>query len=168
MLDECKASVQAQTYHFWEHLVAVDHDGLGCGRMMNFLAEHAAGRWLLPLADDDLLLPGALAELVDVADPAASHEIVYGPPLVSRNGDTHFWQDPPFIPSFALIPTSLWRMLGGYREDVVREEDRDLWRRAIGAGAEFVRIDEPVWVYRFHFDDEGRPGNKSYNHGVAR
>lgn len=157
MLDECRASVAAQLWRGrepdHEHLWQIDNDGDGCAVMMNRLAASAKGEWLLPLADDDLLLPGCLATLLAHADAG---DVIYAPPLVTGNEDRWwFFQAPPAIPSFALIRASLWRDLGGYDETLRREEDRDLWVRALDAGARFVRVEEPCWVYRQH------DGNKS-------
>ena len=153
-LEECERSVQAQTFERWEHLVAIDDGGEGCATTMNRLARAAKGEWLLPLADDDLLLPGCLDQLVH-----ASHagDIIYAPPLVTGNEDRWwFFQEPPAIPSFALIKAELWCDLGGYNESLRREEDRDLWVKALAVDARFVRVDYPCWVYRQH------TGNKSF------
>jgi glycosyltransferase involved in cell wall biosynthesis len=160
MLAECEQSVQAQTFNGWEHLVVVDEQRLGCAATMNELAVSAKGEWLLPLADDDLILPGCLETLLAHTQDA---DVVYPPPLVWGTHDPWwYFQAPPVIPSFALIRTRLWRDLGGYNEALSREEDRDLWTRALAAGARFVRADEsPTWVYRHH------QGNKSFNAGVA-
>lgn len=156
---ECEASVTAQTCDDWEHLVAMDDGRDGCAITMNHLARRAEGEWLLPLADDDLLLPGALELLLDYANGA---DVVYAPPLVSGNEDRWwFFQSPPAIPSFALIRADLWRELGGYDETRIREEDRDLWTRALEHGARFVRVDEPCWVYRQH------DGQKSFARAAA-
>lgn len=154
MLIECERSVAAQTDNRWEHLVEIDDDRAGCAAVMNLLADHAQGLWLVPLADDDLLLPGCLASLLEHAYDA---DIVYAPPLVTGNEDRWwFFQSPPVIPSFALISARLWRNLGGYTETLRREEDRDLWVRALEAGATFKRVDAPCWVYRQH------AGSKSF------
>lgn len=153
-LEECCASVRSQTSGVWEHLVMVDKHQAGCSVTMNLLAGQANGEWLLPLADDDLLLPGCLASLLAAYGDA---DIVYAPPLVTGNEDRFwFFQAPPAIPSFALIRRELWNELGGYDESRVREEDRDLWTRALEVGARFVRVTDPCWVYRQH------SGNKSF------
>jgi glycosyltransferase involved in cell wall biosynthesis len=158
LLTECRLSVKAQTAPC-EHLIEIDTNRDGCSRVMNRLAREAAGEWLLPLADDDLLLPGAVATLLAHSDDA---DIVYAPPLVWGNSDTHFWGEPPCIPSFALVRKTLWHDLGGYDETRRREEDRNLWMKAMNAGARFRKADSgPTWIYRFH------GGNKSYNNGVA-
>jgi GT2 family glycosyltransferase len=148
-LTECELSVRSQGFGRWEHLQEVDHEREGCAIVMNRLAAAAKGEWLLPLADDDLLLPGALERLLNLTDEA---DVIYAPPLVSGNEDRWwFFQTPPAIPSFALIRADLWHDLGGYDETLIREEDRDLWTRALAAGARFARFDaEPIWVYRQH------------------
>ncbi len=158
-LRECENSVKSQTFHEWEHIVEVDRNQDGCAFTMNRLAEAAHGEWLLPLADDDLILPGCLEALVSHANGS---DVVYAPPLVTGNEDRWwFFQEPPAIPSFALIRKSLWAKLGGYDESLKREEDRNLWIAAMNANARFTRVDLPLWVYRQH------AGNKSFNLGVA-
>ena len=160
LLAECEASVKAQSFQGWEHLIEVDTHRDGCAVVMNRLAQAAAADWLLPLADDDLLLPGCLETLLAATEDA---DIVYSPPLVwGVKNPWWFYQEPPAIPSFALIHRDVWRHLGGYDESLTREEDRDLWTRALEQEARFVRVDQtPTWVYRFH------QGNKSMNAGVA-
>jgi len=159
MLDECRASVTAQTVAAREHLVEVDEVRAGCSVTMNRLAARATGEWLLPLADDDLLLPGCIASLLA---ESGEGDIIYSPPLVTGNEDRFwFFQAPPVIPSFALIRRELWGDLGGYDETLRHEEDRDLWIRALAAGARFHRVDDPCWVYRQH------TSNKSFNKVAA-
>ncbi len=159
MLEECKASVAAQTFTGWEHLVEVDELREGCAKTMNRLAKVASAEWLLPVADDDLLYPGCLADLLAASENA---DVVYSPPHVE--GGMPAWpfrQRPPGIPSCALIRTSLWRAIGGYRETLRREEDRRFWIEAKHRDARFVRVDKETWVYRFH------GGNKTFKNGVA-
>jgi glycosyltransferase involved in cell wall biosynthesis len=159
MLDECVASVESQIFPDWEHMIEVDRDRVGCAVTMNRLAADAEGKWLLPLADDDLLLPGCLDRLLERSEGA---DVVYSPPLVTGNEDRWwFFQAPPVIPSCALISTGLWRELGGYDDRLLNEEDRDLWTRALDVGAIFVRVDEPCWIYRQH------SANKSFNKQAA-
>lgn len=160
MLAECRASVLWQTYSGWEHLRLLDEERNGCAATMNQLAEEARGEWLLPLADDDLLLPGCLNTLIHNTKDA---DVVYSPPLVwGVENPWWFFQEPPVIPSFALIRAELWRAVGGYDNEWNREEDRRLWQRALDAGARFVKVDgQPTWVYRVH------AGSKSFNQGVA-
>jgi glycosyltransferase involved in cell wall biosynthesis len=158
-LDECIASVKAQTVDCFEHLIKIDAGRKGCAATMNELAANALGQWVLPLADDDLLLPRALETLLERRDEG---DIIYAPPLVTGNEDRFwFFQAPPVLPSFALIRKELWDDWGGYDESLAHEEDRDLWIKALEADARFVRVDEPVWVYRQH------AANKSFNKVAA-
>ena len=160
-LRECEASVAAQTFTDYEHLVEIDINHEGCSITMNKLAGRASGEWLLPFADDDLLLPGCLGELVAYCDDDV--DIVYAPPLVWGEPSEWFTQAPPIIPSFALIRRDVWFELGGYDETAIREEDRKMWIKALDAGKKFVRADQaPTWVYRL-----SHGGNKSFNNGVA-
>ncbi len=159
MLEECKQSVAAQTFTRWEHLVEVDELREGCAKTMNRVANLAAGEWLLPLADDDLLNPDCVEALVDAA---ADADVVYAPPRVEGGQPAWPYQKrPPNIPSCALIRTALWREIGGYKETLRREEDRKFWIAARHLGARFVRVDRELWVYRFH------GGNKTFRNGVA-
>jgi glycosyltransferase involved in cell wall biosynthesis len=154
-LIECAASVRAQTMTAWEHLVQEDTNRDGCSVTINRLASAAEGEWLLPIADDDLLLPGCIKALLAASSDA---DVVYAPPLVTGNEDRWwFFQAPPVIPSTALIRRSLWDELGGYDEALRHEEDRDLWVKALNAGARFVKTTAPTWIYRQH------GANKSFN-----
>ena len=165
LLEECRASVAAQTTKLaFEHVVLLDEHSEGNAKTMNKLAAKARGEWLLPLADDDLLLPGCLDTLLARREHG---EIIYSPPLVWGNGELHFFGDPPHIPSFALMRASLWRELGGYDEELHREEDRNMWVKALNSGARFVRVDlAPTWVYRFHMKGSAHQ-NKSYHGGLS-
>lgn len=157
---QCGRSVRSQCFFTApgaevEHIVHLDLEQIGCAAAMNICAKRAKGEWFIPLADDDLLLPGAVESLLE---QSADADIVYAPPLVTGNEDRWwFFQAPPAIPSFGLIRRTLWEQIGGYDESLAHEEDRDFWTKALDLGARFVRVDEPVWVYRQH------SANKSFN-----
>lgn len=156
-LKECVASVAAQTFRQWEHLILLDEDRRGCAATMNELAGHAFGEWLLILADDDILLPRCLELLLAGAAPPA--EIVYAPPLVWGEDSAQFCAAPPNIPAVALVRKTLWERLGGYSLDVPSAEDNALWRLAESRGVTFTRVDQhPTWVYRFHGGNKSRVG----------
>lgn len=159
-LAECRASVLVQTMADWEHLRLLDDLRLGCAATMNHLADRARGDWVVPFADDDLMLPGCLEALLGESEDA---DVVYSPPLVWGVENPHwFFGEPPAIPSFGLIRRELWHECGGYDQEWVREEDRRFWTRALGLGARFKRVvAAPTWVYRIH------AGSKSFNEGVA-
>lgn len=164
LLEECKLSVESQTFENHEHLVGLDEDRRGAAWIVNQLAEQARGLWLLPLADDDLLLPGAIQTLLARSELA---DVVYSPPLIRYPASWHFFQDPPLLPATALIWKSLFLKLGGYEQGINREEDRSFWVKAVESGARFVKVEEPVWVYRLHLETSDHQ-NKSYHQGEAR
>lgn len=160
MLAECEASVRAQTTGRLEHLVRLDSEHEGFAATINALARDARGEYLLPLCDDDLLLPRCVESLLAHAHAGT---VVYPKPLVWGEPDNNFTHGPPNIPSLALVPTALWHDLGGYNERLREREDLDLWERAVKAGVTFVRHDSsPTWLYRFW------GGNKSRNGGRAK
>lgn len=153
MLAECVASVDAQTFRGWEHLVLVDEGYEGCARTVNRLAADAKADWLFLIADDDLLLPDCLAAHLSVTGGA---DIVYSPPVVEGEPEGPFHGDPPGIPAVALIRRSLWDELGGYDVEKSQCEDYDFYERALAAGASFHRLRESMWVYRFHGANKSR------------
>lgn len=154
MLTEAWESVRAQEGVEFEHLIHMDDRYEGCAATMNLLADRVLGEWLLPLADDDLLLPGCLKAHLDASGGA---DIVYSPPVVEGGEDpSQFHGEPPRIPSLALIRTSLWRAIGGYTMTLDQCEDYDFYQRATSHGAVFRRIPEQTWVYRFHGQNKSR------------
>lgn len=160
MLRECRASIAGQTYAAAQHIVLMDELREGCSVMVNRAANKALGDWVFFLADDDLALPRCLEIHMEHADNA---DIVYAPPLVWGIHDPWwYFQAPPAIPATALMRRDLFLELGGYDESVVREEDRGLWKRAMAAGARFVRASgDPTWVYRMHQTNKSLAENRS-------
>lgn len=161
MLKECVRSVShMMPVRTWkvEHLWLVDEDYDGCSKTMNRLARMAKGKWIVPLADDDLVLPCFLRDHAGVSEDA---DIVYAPPYVTgpeAGGEEQFHASPPNIPATAMIRKSLWDELGGYREDFAQTEDMVFFNAAMERGARFARVDRQSWQYRFH------GGNKSRGH----
>lgn len=153
LLDECKASVAAQT-HACEHLVGVDEAREGPQTVRNRLAAATDADWLLPLDDDDVLDPGCVEDLLDACEGA---DVVY--PWCRMVGRTDGWVPNKlwnplalhrlnYIPVTALIRRDAFQMLGGYRN--VPLEDWDLWRRAELHDLRFRCVPEILWSYRHH------------------
>ena len=159
MLEELVESVARQSrVRGWqmEHLWLVDQDYEGCSVMMNRLARMAKGDWLVPIADDDLVLPWFLRDHVQASGEA---DVVYSPPIVigpDSGGQEQFWREPPNIPAVALIRRELWDRLGGYREDFTQTEDLVLFNAALEKEARFKRVDRHSWIYRFHGANKSR------------
>lgn len=150
LLEECKASVSAQTTPC-QHLVGVDVDRQGPGLVRNQLAASTNADWLLPVDDDDLLDPDCLEVLsghlegadviypwcrVDGLDTWTPNRLFRPEPLLTFN----------FIPVTALIRAELWREVDGMRDEPY--EDWRFWQRCLGLGARFKCVDEVLWTYR--------------------
>jgi hypothetical protein len=159
MLEETIESIARMTpVDDWdvEHLWLVDHDYDGCSATMNRLARMAEGSWLVPIADDDLVLPWFLLDHAATSDEA---DVVYAPPLVtgsSSGGEEQFWGEPPNIPAVAMIRKSMWDRAGGYSPGVTQTEDLLLFNCLQSHDARFVRSDRHSWVYRFHGANKSR------------
>lgn len=166
MLEELVESVARMSkVRGWrvEHLSFVDKEYEGCSRTMNRLARMAEGEWLVPIADDDLVLPWFLR---DHAQASGDADVVYAPPFVTgpnSGGEEQFFADPPNIPAVALIRKSMWDTAGGYSEHHSQTEDLVLFSSALSHGARFVRVDRQSWVYRFTGKNKSRgyvPGSQ--------
>ena len=159
MLEETIESVaQLSPVNGWEveHLWLVDHEYDGCSKTMNRLARTAKGKWFVPIADDDLVLPWFLT---DLAGASRGADVVYAPPLVTgpnHGGEEQFWGEPPNIPAVALIRRTLWDALGGYSEAYAEREDMVFFGHALERKARFVRVARQSWVYRFWGGNKSR------------
>jgi hypothetical protein len=152
LLAECRASVAALGL---PHLVAVDELGDGPGATRNWLLLNVGTEWVLPVDDDDLLLPNYL----DAVGPhLAGADVVYTswelrgaeePAPISR-WDPNLLPYRNFIPVTACVRVGLLRQVGGYCEDVALAEDWLLWLELLDRRARFTFVDEVAWVYRRH------------------
>ena len=166
MLNQCCASVTAQTLPVRRHLIGVDHARAGIVSVVNALAEAVDTEWMVILADDDLLLKDFVAQMMPAARNPAG--VVYSRPVaVGANWAPYRYtfsasdlRKANFIPATALIRTDLWRRLGGYDADAF-PEDYDFWLRALDAGAFFRHVPEHNWVYRFHSGTAVAGGNRA-------
>jgi glycosyl transferase family 2 len=180
LLAEAMASVQAQSTTPTSHVVGIDYDRIGIGRMLNQLVSSAEADWLARLDDDDLFMPNhleVLAAQVRDADviyswcevkPRARDGVVPPVPAVlgpagwipNQEFDAHLLRKRNYIPATTLIRKSLWEEIGGWTlpgwgvGDSPRKpefaEDWDFWLRALDAGARFLCIPEVTWTYRYH------------------
>lgn len=154
LLEECKASVEAQTARPLEHLIRVDSDRVGEPATMNSLLGEAAGDFWVWLNDDDLLEPRFIERLLPYTDRA---EVVYPHARLGEldwgfhmgdKFDPVRLREANYIPCTALISTGFTRMVGGIR-DLEHCEDWDLWLRLLDAGGRFHCVPEVLWTYRF-------------------
>lgn len=165
MLAECMASVAQQARRVDAHLIAVDYAKLGGPDLLDGLRQQASAmgaRWVIPVADDDLLLSDFVRLLEEVGDSSGA-SVVYSDCVVeNRPALAHPGPFSParlregnYIPATALVRVSALDEVGGWRtrEESQRGwEDWDCWLRILdrfGPRA-FQYVDTPLWVYRFH------------------
>lgn len=157
MLAECCLSVEAQTLRPTYHLIGLDYGHAGNIPNLNRLgrsADEHGCEWLMPLADDDYLLPLHLETLAAYADDA---DVIYSWCEVrgrdwkpNRAFDAELLRQGNFIPATALIRTSLVEQAGWWDENPEQGfEDWAMWKTLLALGARFRCVEEVTWVYRF-------------------
>jgi hypothetical protein len=119
----------------------------------HLVASSRHGDWIAFLDDDDILWPHHLERLAKEAEAGA--DIVYsqadGYPVARPFDAAAIRRGENMIPVTVLMRCSLFRYLNGFLPSVSVPhgwEDLDLWQRALAAGAKFVFVDEPTWLYR--------------------
>jgi len=140
-------------------LVTRTKDGpLGCGAARNVGVDaYPAFEWIFPLDCDDMLTDDALEKLLALDDGRCG----WISPAIRQFGDmtsvipvTELPQEQVFeINQYcgaSLIRASMWKTLGGQREDLPFMCDWDLWCRATHAGYKPRLLGEPVFLYRRH------------------
>lgn len=157
-LDAARLSVNEQRgFQFDDHLVQVDHNGLGAATVRNALAANVKSEWILFLDDDDTLSPNYGRTMLptvkwapdEVAVVYSAWEVVgdvipapwlkFEPEAILA-GHNH-------VPVTACVRTAVFREMGGFRADVDLE-DLDLWQRLLRAGYEFEYVPTVLWQYR--------------------
>lgn len=166
MFQRAIRSIKQQQVRPDELLIEIDNIGQGLQGLVsiyNHLLRNIRTTWVIPMADDDVMLPDHVrtllggAQLAETAPPFRADVVYTYCQVVGRPG----WNpNKPFdpasleIPAHALIRTDLIREVGGWR--VPRDgnfEDYDLWRRIQSAGGVFKCIRRVTWEYHFHGDN---------------
>ncbi len=155
LLHELRQSIALQTVRPpW--LVKTDWKREGPAAVINDLVAQVDTEWVFRCDDDDLFDPTHFeviaAHLGDHADIIYTWPRIDPPGWIGETGlqvigSPEFLREHNFIASAAAVRTSVWRELGGYRTDV-KNEDHDLWVRALDAGARFQCIGQVTWTYR--------------------
>lgn len=157
LLAELAASVAAQTYMPDAWLVGVDHERRGPAAVRNGLVAKAGTQWVAFVDDDDLLDPHHFETVAAHLDGSA--DVVYtlcrvpGEPvledIISAPFDVdRMLDDRNQVPVTVTMRRSTFVELGGFGTETARDEDYDLWRRALRAGARFRQVPEVTWTYR--------------------
>jgi glycosyltransferase involved in cell wall biosynthesis len=176
MLAEAIASVAAQTFTDWEHVIVddgscsvpdidgvrvvhVSHRGLGPAR--NAGLEVARGEAIALLDDDDVWLPHHL-ETVWPVMASTGADVVYADCIEEGRRDGYRLDVGPFdgerlaVENFICVPATLvrrssLRAVGGFPSGAL--EDWALWQRMHATGMHFEFVPRQTVRYRFHVDN---------------
>jgi len=176
MLAEAVASVAAQTFTDWEHVIVddgsfsvpdmanvrvlpVSHRGLGPARNAGLTV--ARGDAIALLDDDDVWLPEHL-DTVWSAMTKTGADVVYADCIEEGRRDGYHIDVGPFdagrlaVENFICVPATLvrtasLRAVGGFPDSAL--EDWALWKRMHASGMAFEFVPRKTVRYRFHVDN---------------
>jgi len=152
LLEECKASVQAQTKIVHIHSIKIDSDCKGPSTIRNEIVRELPLDidWLAFLDDDDVMLPDHLRILSEASEQA---DVVYSLCQIECNTrpfDPQALKEANYIPVTALVRRSIFEQVGGFSD--VPLEDWVLWKKILDAGGRFVYVPRVTWTYRVQGD----------------
>lgn len=144
------------------------HEGISATR--NYAIDKTNGRYIIWLADDDLLQPGALKIYADEIDNNPDVDLFYCKVnVINKNKETINHISPrdwygkkdellsalvvgtPFPDVGCAIKKTLYKQLGGYNTAFKRAEDYELWSRLVTAEKYEVKlINSELYKYRIH------------------
>lgn len=119
------------------------------------LATAAAMTWT---SDDNVLLPGALAQLADRL-AATGADVVWGPYVVRDETGAETVRHPVgpsglarsnSIGAYFAYTADIYDRAGGYDASLMGAEDYEFWLRCLRAGATFESVEQPHYVYVLH------------------
>ncbi len=157
LLEECKASVLAQT---WDgeiyHAIGFDENKEGPTVTRNKIVRSldSSFEWIAFVDDDDTVDANHLAALIA---SSGEGDVIYSE--CREEGFIKTWNTRAFnyddvkaanyIPVTVLMRRSLFDKIGGYKVSPPGE-DQELWLRAALAGGRFVYLPQVTWTYRQH------------------
>jgi hypothetical protein len=154
----CIESVNKQTRHPDEHLIAVDHRWRGTSRTLDTVLQGLRTTHFCRLDDDDQYLPNHL-EVLEQAALETGADVVYSaamlapgstrglPPINQPWMGVERLERSNFITAgSALVRTEPAREVG-FHPRVRYAEDYGLWLRMARAGCSFHYVPEVTWMY---------------------
>jgi glycosyltransferase involved in cell wall biosynthesis len=158
LLEECKASVEAQT-HPTNHLIGLDWKRNGPAHTRNALLGAVSSPWVVFLDDDDLLDPPFVSTLLAASD---GFDVVipwcrFAGRSLPRKYHNPRWFDRDALrrhgcfPITTLVRTEAVLAVGGFPE--ARYEDWAMWNAMADNGARFTVVPTELWCYRLDGED---------------
>lgn len=145
--------------------VLIGHDPHGSiASVRNELAAKATGDWLCFLDADDELGAGFVAQIERIAHRQARRQsvVLLTPAISYVNNKTGRRSPPKFWPECELatgnwlvigtvVPTALFREIGGFHDFPHGLEDWNLWARCVRAGASIIKVPRAIYIaYQNH------------------
>lgn len=133
----------------------------GLGALRNAAIRSIEADWFIPLDADNRLRPTMLTNLLPTGAESSRAALVYGDSM--RFGDEEgrwhmgptdvdrLWRE-NHIDSCGLIRRTAWSAVSGYNEQLVGQEDWDLWLRFLEAGFDLVYVPKLTFDYRVRAD----------------
>ncbi len=130
---------------------------LGPSAARNTAVSHARGELILPFDADDILAPTYLERTLDAVTGtnyagAYTDLRVFGDQDCIHEAD---WSLAGIMnvrggQSSCLFKKEVYNAVGGYKTKLRVGEDKDFWLSALAMGFKFVRVPEPLLLYRTH------------------
>ncbi|MFH1616976.1 MAG: glycosyltransferase [Candidatus Margulisiibacteriota bacterium] len=138
---------------------------------LNLGINNARGKYIMIVDSDDILLPGAMKQLLQAINRRGDLDFVYGDIIIAdRNGRARkkiTYRDyrdssdvipdlveqggySPFPGASTIIKKKFLLSLGGFDPSFSSEQDFELWVRALSAGCKFKHLRLPVYIWRWH------------------
>jgi len=173
VVDDCSTDNTPDVLANYPEVEVVRHEyNMGLPAALNTGLAHARGKYVIPLDADNLLTQNALKLLYDALeenpwlDVASGHLSIY-----SEDGNHRRAGDWPFgsidlqgqfqhynqLTSSSMMRRHSVQRLGGWRRRQHKNEDGELWCRAMSAGLYFKQVtQDPVLVYRWHGENKSK------------
>jgi GT2 family glycosyltransferase/glycosyltransferase involved in cell wall biosynthesis/SAM-dependent methyltransferase len=165
-LDVARQWIAGNHERFNRVLVLSHTENAGLARARNTGFSAAETPFVLPLDADNALLPRCCEALLEAIDESAA---AFSYPAIRLFGETTelfpeeflVGQSPysaqrlvasNYIDAMALVRTSAWAAVGGYREGLLGWEDYDLWCRFAEAGLYGAHVLDELARYRVHHE----------------
>lgn len=164
---DCTTEVLKKFKHDDSRIVIIDgHGQSGLAMGLNKCLAVAQGKYIARMDDDDISLPERLSKQIEYleqnsyVDAVGTSMIVFdefGDKGVRYNEDSvtkeSFLKGSPFFHPTIMIKKKVLQSLGGYRIDVGRAEDLDLWFRFFQSGYVGTNLREPLLKYHENITD---------------
>jgi len=169
---------------FGEQVYVIDSQNGGVSAARNQGAQHATGEWICFLDADDILVPTAIQNLLDLTDED-NYGVVYGGVIQFDASSGKKWPRgggnsaglPPFpakanfkralivTPGAAIVRADLHRRIGGFDKHLQLAEDRNYWMK-LGVITGFRFCDNIVMEKRSHDSQASSRYDEALNSGL--